>query len=112
MYETLDADNPADYTFPEPSPVSKCSQDANGYAYIPTKAGEDTEALYHAVGPNVFGSGVGSGTSTAVPPPVPSRNGNGYIPLGSNGLHHLLGSAVGDVAVHYEDPTLPQFRVC
>lgn len=124
MYECLDVNDPLDYTYPMPSPTSKTNPDANTYAYIPTKredANGKGEGLYHAVGPKVVGNGVSNGGSRKMaapvaPPPVPSRNGNGHEQQFSvaNNFYHMLESAVGtvgDTSVHYEDPTLPKFRV-
>lgn len=114
MYETLDTDDP----YPKPSLTTKDVSDSSAYTYIPAKrdGGGVTgkgESLYHVVGPNAIGNGK---RAPIAPPPVPSRNGNGHAPSATSGsdssFYHMLEGAMGNASVHYEDPTLPQFRVC
>jgi hypothetical protein len=115
MYESMDIEDPLDYTYPQPSPTSKQhSEGAGMYTYIDTVDSEG-ESLYHIVGPNYE-----QGYDVAPePPPVPSRNNtttNGAHvsnggPLGSNFYHLLENPEDYNTSLLYEDPTLPTFRV-
>lgn len=108
MYESLDTE-PLDYTYAHPSPTNS-KEDT--YSYIPTKKEWENgtvEANYHVSGP--------TGSKAPLPPPVPTRN-NTNSSINTNGgveadrFYHVLEGAEGGDAVHYEDPTLPKFRVC
>ena len=118
MYESLDVENPVDYTYPKPSPTSKMNPEAATayYTVIPTRqegegssGSKEEEALYHAIGPDAAAGlrrGVGE---IRVPPPVPERNNTSSSEPG--GLYNLLEGAVGTLTSHYEDPTKPTFQV-
>ena len=112
MYESLDNEDPFDYTYPKPSPTSKQHPDSSMYTYIPSHRDEGAtgrgEDLYHVVGPEH----VQSSSRDQAPPPVPLRNGsvnNGGNVIDSSGFYHLLEGGNGSIL--YEDPTLPAFRV-
>ena len=119
-YESLDNGDPVDYTYPKASPTNLTNSSSNTYTYIPISFGKDKfgrseisdeDTLYHAVGPNVRGwtrtdvPGIGSTPLPTFSPPVLSRN-DGY-----EGLYYMLDGELKNLSVHYEDPTLPKFRV-
>ena len=114
MYESLDVDNPVDYTYPKASPTSNVNPEATSayYTYITTRReGEESsskgeeEDLYHAIGPDSVGM---KRMIEAAPPPVPERNNTG---TDTSSFYRMLEGAVGDFSAHYEDPTKPKFQV-
>lgn len=113
MYESMDIEDPLDYTYPKPSPTSKQNPDAGVYSYIPAMSnGEgEGEGLYHMVGPNYEQSWQ---NAAPAPPPIPSRYNmvsNSNPPEPKNFYHLLEDPAEYNSSLLYEDPTLPMFRV-